>query len=106
MVATVYFAYDLAGRRTLMQDEWGATYWTYDALGRPISRQDPRGTTVYYGYDPSGNRTELSVCGQGTVYYGYNEVGRMTSVLDGKTGCRLCRHRRPVENLTDGAGRG
>jgi hypothetical protein len=29
---------------------WGASYWSYDLLGRPISRSDPRGTVVYYGY--------------------------------------------------------
>jgi YD repeat-containing protein len=68
-----------------MQDEWAATYWTYDALGRPLSRHDPRGTAVYYGYDSRSQRTELTIDGQGTVYYRYNEVGRMTSVLDGKT---------------------
>jgi RHS repeat-associated protein len=68
-----------------MLDEWGATYWTYDTLGRPVSRHDPRDTVVYYGYDERGQRTELTVHGQGTVYYRYNEVGRMTSVLDGKT---------------------
>jgi len=35
LVEAVYFAYDLSGNRTLMQDEWGASYWTYDVLGRP-----------------------------------------------------------------------
>jgi YD repeat-containing protein len=42
LVEPVYFACDLAGNRTLMQDEWGPTYWTYDALGRPTSRHDPQ----------------------------------------------------------------
>jgi len=88
LVEPVYFAYDLAGNRTLMQDEWGATYWTYNVLGRPTSRQDPRGTTVYYAYGDRGERTELTVQGQGTVYYEYGPTGLMDYVLDGKTGLR------------------
>ena len=70
---------------TARATDHGATYRTYDALGRPLSRHDPRGTVVYYAYGDGGRRTELTVLGQGTVYYGYNEVGSMISVLDGKT---------------------
>ena len=69
----------------LMLDEWGATYWSYDLLGRPIAattRAAPSSTTPTMR---RGQRTELTVLGQGTVYYRYNEVGRMVSVLDGKT---------------------
>jgi RHS repeat-associated protein len=86
LVEPVYFAYDVSGNRTVMQDEWGAAYWTYDVLGRPTSRQDPRGTTVYYAYGDRGERTELTVQGQGTVYYEYGPTGVMSYVLDGKTG--------------------
>ena len=82
-VEPVYFSYDLAGNRTLMQDEWGATYWDYDPLGRPTRRHDPRGTVVTYAYGAGGHRTELAVEGQGTAYYTYNEVGSMTNVLVG-----------------------
>ena len=67
LVEAVYFAYDLSGNRKLMRDEWGATYWSYDLLGRPTRRQDPRGTVVTYAYGPRGERTELTVDGQGTV---------------------------------------
>ncbi len=73
-------------RRTRMRDEWGVTYWSYDVLGRPTRRHDPRGTVVAYAYGQGGRRTELTVEGQGTVYYQYDELGRMSSVLDGKTG--------------------
>ena len=45
-VEPAYFEYGAAGSRTVMLDEWGATYWTYDALSRPISRHDPRGAVV------------------------------------------------------------
>jgi len=69
-----------------MQDEWGATYWTYDAMGRPTVRHDPRGTITYYAYGDRGNRTQLAVYGQGTVYYRYDAAGRMVHVHDGKTG--------------------
>jgi len=69
-----------------MQDEWGATYWAYDLLRRPLCRQDPRGTTVYYAYGARGERTELTVQGQGTVYYSYGPAGNMDYVLDGKKG--------------------
>jgi len=41
LVAPIYFQYDLAGNRTVMVDEWGATYWTYDAMGRALSGEDP-----------------------------------------------------------------
>jgi RHS repeat-associated protein len=66
-------------------DEWGATYWSYDAVGRPVGRQDPRGTAVYYAYGPSGQRTQLTVVGQGTVYYEYGPTGQMDLVVDGKS---------------------
>jgi YD repeat-containing protein len=69
-----------------MQDEWGATYWDYDVLGRPTGRHDPRGTVVTYAYGPGGHRTELTVEGQGTVYYEYGPTGNMDWLLDGKTG--------------------
>jgi RHS repeat-associated protein len=85
-VEPVYFSHDLAGNRTRMQDEWGATYWDYDALGRPTRRHDPRGTVVTYAYGPGGQRTQLGVEGQGTVYYEYGPAGNMDWLLDGKTG--------------------
>ncbi len=84
-VQRVYFQYDLAGNRTLMLDEWGATYRTYHAMRRPISRHDARGTVVYYAYGDGGERAELTVLGHGTVYYKYNAVANMEHVLDGKT---------------------
>ena len=37
-----------------MLDEWGATYWSYDALGRPVRRHDPRGTVVEFAYGTPG----------------------------------------------------
>jgi hypothetical protein len=61
-----------------MLDEWGATYWTYDVLAGPTSRQKPQGTTVYYAYGDRGERTELTVQGHGTVYYEYGPTGLMS----------------------------
>jgi RHS repeat-associated protein len=69
-----------------MQGEWGATYWSYDPLGRPTRRHDPRGTVVTYAYGAGGHRTELTVEGQGSVYYQYGPTGDMDRLLDGKTG--------------------
>jgi YD repeat-containing protein len=45
-VAPVYFAYDRGGNRTLMQDEWGATYWSYDVLGRPKEEEEAESTNT------------------------------------------------------------
>ena len=119
---TAYFAYDAAGRqdRVSQYAGWrrstspttlpagarrcrtngGRPTGRYDLLGRPIMRQDPRGTVVYYGYDATGRSTELGVLGQGTVYYVYNAVGRMTSVLDGKTDMETTYEYDPVGRVT------
>jgi YD repeat-containing protein len=48
---------------------------------RPTRRHDPRGTVVTYAYGPTGERTELTVAGQGTIYYSYGPTGNMDSVL-------------------------
>jgi len=77
-VGTLYFEYDLAGRRTLIKD-WegkavyyaydsrgliasvhshaGWAHYTYDARGAVLTRQLPNGSCTYYAYDAAGRVT-------------------------------------------------
>ena len=72
------------GRRSGWREE--ATCDEHDTPGRPIRRQDPRGTTVYFAYGERSERIQMTVLGQGTIYYEYGPALRMELVLDGKTG--------------------
>ncbi|RLC61592.1 MAG: hypothetical protein DRI48_10585, partial [Chloroflexi bacterium] len=79
-VGTLYFAYDLAGRRTMLQDPKGgvvyysydqrglvtrvdsaagSTYYTHDARGALLSRRLPNGTCTYHTYDDAGRISKL-----------------------------------------------
>jgi len=79
-VGTLYFAYDLAGRRTMLQDPKGgvvyyshdqrglvtrvdsaagSTYYTHDARGALLSRRLPNGTCTYHTYDDAGRLARL-----------------------------------------------
>ena len=63
-------------------DEWGGTYWTYDAMGRETSRHDVRGRVVYYTCDAAGNRTALTDPRANNVCFGHDAAGRLTSEKD------------------------
>jgi RHS repeat-associated protein len=82
------FGYDLEGRRTLMVDQkanaaanpaLGSTSYTYDRLGRVLTRAYSDGTaTVSYTYDAAGRRATM-VDGTGTTSYGYDSANRVVS---------------------------
>jgi RHS repeat-associated protein len=82
------FGYDLEGRRTLMVDQkanaagnpaLGSTSYTYDRLGRVLSRSYSDGTAaVSYTYDAAGRRATM-VDGTGTTTYGYDSANRVVS---------------------------
>ncbi|MEZ5309296.1 MAG: hypothetical protein R2735_01635 [Microthrixaceae bacterium] len=75
-------SYDNNGRRTRV--DYGAvgaySSWVYDSLGRLISSSD--GLTVSYGYDLSGNVTELVYPGGRSVARGFDDLGRFISSTD------------------------
>jgi len=53
--------------------------------GRPTMRQDPRGTTVYYGYHTLGNRTLLrhgETGAENLTYYIYNAANELNTLHD------------------------
>lgn len=82
------FGYDLEGRRTLMVDQkanasanpaLGSTSYSYDRLGRVLSRSYSDGTpAVSYTYDSAG-RGATMVDGIGTTTYGYDVANRVVS---------------------------
>jgi YD repeat-containing protein len=55
---TTQYAYDAAGRRTMVQDATGVrTYTFYDEAGRVSAQVDGTGAVTEYGYDAAGQRT-------------------------------------------------
>ncbi len=78
--ADVAFTYYLSGTRHTMTDGVGITTWTYDALGRPETIQDPYQQTTGYAYDAVGNRTRLIYPDDKTVSYVYDQSGRLAGV--------------------------
>ncbi|MCZ4324663.1 hypothetical protein, partial [Pseudomonas anguilliseptica] len=58
---TTQYAYDAAGRRTMVQDATGVrTYTFYDEAGRVSAQVDGTGAVTEYGYDAAGQRTSVT----------------------------------------------
>ncbi len=60
----------------------GATTYTYDDLGRPVTVTDGRGVETTYSYDERDRVTEVSA-EELTVEYSYDGDGNITSRTDG-----------------------
>lgn len=61
-------------------EESRVTRLAYDEFDRPLSKTDPRGERIIYGYDAVGNRTRLTDPDGKTTVYGYDALDRLTSV--------------------------
>ncbi len=90
---TTTIAYDLAGRKTGMDDpDMGGWAYAYDALGNLTSQTDARGCVSSLTYDLLNRLTRKDFSGPGqcattpAVAYGYdqgaNGIGRRTSMTD------------------------
>lgn len=81
-VGSVIYGYDIADRRTSMQDSTGTTQYLYDELSRYIQVTTPPTKIVGYQYDAAGNRTHISYPDGKYVDYGYDDANRLQTVTD------------------------
>jgi RHS repeat-associated protein len=90
-VGTLYFAYDLAGRRTMVKDWTGAAvYYEYDRRGLISRVHSPAGWT-YYTYDARGAMLTKRLPNGTTCYHEYDAAGRAASIADRKSdGSAIC----------------
>ncbi|WP_308294684.1 DUF6531 domain-containing protein [Streptomyces sp. JJ66] len=78
------FTYDAKGNLTKAAPPapMGATTYTYDALGRPATVTDGRGTTLAYTYDARDRVTKVAPASGSAVTYTYDGDGNRTSRTD------------------------
>jgi YD repeat-containing protein len=81
----VSFAYDYAGNRISMTDQFGTTTYNYDQLSRLTSETRQISTisqsfTIGYTYDLSGQLKTITDGFNATVSYDYNRAGKLTAV--------------------------
>jgi RHS repeat-associated protein len=81
------FTYTPTGQLETVTDNRGVTSYSYDELGRLLSRTDPdgpyltSGASIEYGYDAAGNRTSVTTP-TGTVEYAFDSQNRLKTVTD------------------------
>ncbi|MBR3456125.1 MAG: VCBS repeat-containing protein [Bacteroidaceae bacterium] len=78
---TTNFTYDALGRMLTKTDPKGTVSWTYDAFGRPLTKNEYGGTTVYtYGTQNIETLRLMSENSGGYITsYTYDSLGRVTS---------------------------
>lgn len=79
---SVGYIYIATGQRARMTDVRGVNFYTYDAQDRltTIGLQGESSNRITYAYDANGNRTRMTVRGQGDTTYSYDDANRLTSV--------------------------
>ena len=81
------YTFDANGNRLGIKDgNSHITTFTYDALGRLKSEQDPLGNTWVYGYDKAGNRVSLTDANGKTTNYTYDDLNRLVFIDYPSTG--------------------
>jgi YD repeat-containing protein len=79
---TLYFQYDLAGRRTALADpKGGVVYYTYDKRGL-ITRVDASWGSTFYTFDARGALLTRHLPNNSCTYYTYDAPGRLTKLED------------------------
>lgn len=75
----ITFEYDAEQRLIAMTDPFGASGWTYDQVGRPLTQIDVNGKHLGYGYDPAGQLTQMTTPAGDEIGYSYDAAGRATA---------------------------
>jgi YD repeat-containing protein len=79
---TLYFQYDLAGRRTAVADpKGGVVYYTYDKRGL-ITRVDASWGSTFYTFDARGALLTRHLPNNSSTYYTYDAAGRLSKLED------------------------
>ena len=85
------YGYDTGGRRTTMKTKVNnvitdTTTYSYNARDQLLTKIDPSGFTLSYGYDAVGSRTNLSIGSVLNQVYSYDNRNRVSSITgNGKT---------------------
>lgn len=72
--------YDAVGNRLTLGDATGITSYTYDALDRTASKQNPAGLAITYSYDSRSLRATMQDPLGARFTYAYDAVGRISTV--------------------------
>ncbi|GAA0998349.1 hypothetical protein GCM10009555_097450 [Acrocarpospora macrocephala] len=84
---TVYYVYDVNGRRTEVVDQLGRSATvTYDPLGRTLTATDAAGNTSAFEHDVMGNVTKVTTATGAITQYAYNPAGQVTQVTNPRGG--------------------
>jgi RHS repeat-associated protein len=84
-LSTFNYAYDGNGNMTAKLEMKGGTTYSYDALGRAETVEEPGGKITGYTYDAAGNRkTETITDSNGVTVteYDYSDHGRLMSAVE------------------------
>jgi RHS repeat-associated protein len=90
-VDTLSYTYDADGNLLTAADSNGRYMFTYDALERPMTEQEPFGLTLAFGYDSAGNRTTVQDSLGGVTTSIYDAVHNLSSRQFEGAGLRLLR---------------
>jgi len=80
------YSYDSDGNRVSQLDQSGTTSYTYDQLGRQVTRNLPGQVQMSLSYDNAGNLASASD-GAGTIVYAYDNANQLTSLAEPGGSC-------------------
>jgi RHS repeat-associated protein len=95
----VAFTLDNNGNVIQMDDDWGATSYTYDANNRPISITYPGGKAIQINYNANGLASTVTYPNGLVVTYGYDSFNRIPSPTVGRSGS-LAGNGEPSQRIT------
>ena len=83
--STVETTYAADGMRSSVTDSRGTASYTYDSRNRLVAMQDANGYQLSYGYDASGNQTQMTATTSGlslTTSMAYDAEDRLIALTD------------------------
>ena len=86
VVNVLNYTYDAMGNELTASDDNGSYTYTYDALNRVTSLQEPFDLSLDYTYDAAGNKIETTDSAGGVTHYAYDAADRLISVQFGGSG--------------------